>query len=89
LTNLRWQRLQLVHIDLREKGVEKIESQRTPWTPLSQMTSHKEVLEVDELTNLRWQRLQLVFVELKERRCNEEIVTAITTDTTLSMASHI
>jgi len=37
LTNLRWQQLQLIAIELKEKGGDQaIMSQRTPWTPLSQ-----------------------------------------------------
>jgi len=62
LTNLRWQQLQLVVMELKEKGGDQtIASQRTPLF----MTSHRELLEVGELTNLRWQGLQLVITELK------------------------
>jgi len=66
LTNLRWQRLQLVVVELKGKeasgdGV----AARTMDTILS-MTPHIEALEIGELTNLHWQRLQLVAMELKQ-----------------------
>jgi len=73
LTNLRWQQLQLVANELKEKGGDQtIASQRTPWT--LPMTSHRELLEGGELINLRWQRSQLVFIELKEKGGDQTIV---------------